>query len=276
VSPQAGPPGSFPEVEDALVDRLGRVPERAGLLTDFDGTLASIVPDPAEAQAAPGAARILRSLAERLGLVAVISGRPAGFLLERLSEAGPRVRLVGLYGLEEARGGVVRLSPACQPWLGPVRRVTAEALRRAPAGVLVEPKGASLTLHWRQAPDQEPAARALAEELAAASGLILQEGRLALELRPPVAVDKGTVVARLAGDLEVLAYAGDDVGDLAAFAALEDLAAAGRQVLRVAVVDQETPPALVDRADLVLPGPQAWLAGLRRLAEALGAGPLSA
>jgi trehalose 6-phosphate phosphatase len=273
VSESPGPEPAVGAAEEALVGLLGAEPARAGLLTDFDGTLASIVAEPAEAHALPGVVATLGALAKRLGLVAVISGRPAGFLLERLGGVGPRVRLVGLYGLEEARGGVVRLAPACQPWLGPVRQATLEATRRAPAGVLVEPKGASLTLHWRRAPDQEGAARRLAEELAGTRGLVLQEGRQAVELRPPLAVDKGSVVRSLAGDLPAVAYAGDDLGDLTAFEALGELAQAGRRVLRVAVVDQETPPALLERADLALPGPPAWLACLRRVARALGEPP---
>ena len=75
---------------------------------------------------------------------------------------------------------------------------------------------------------------------------------MSVELHPPVDIDKGTVVAELAVDASAVLYAADDLGDLPAFDALDDLASAGVHVVRVAVVGPESPPEIVDRADLTV------------------------
>ena len=74
-----------------------------------------------------------------------------------------------------------------------------------------------------------------------------------LELRPPVAADKGTAVAHLLGErgLQRGLYAGDDTTDLDAFAALAGLELG----VKVAVASTEGPPELREAADIVVGGP---------------------
>jgi trehalose 6-phosphate phosphatase len=83
-----------------------------------------------------------------------------------------------------------------------------------------------------------------------------------------VATDKGTIVARAAAGLAAACFLGDDVGDLPAFAALDRLAGAGTATVKVAVRSVESPPALLDQADLVVDGPAGALAVLEHLASA--------
>ena len=103
----------------------------------------------------------------------------------------------------------------------------AEARAEAPAGVYVEPKGLTVTLHWRRAPDRKDWVLAFAERQHARHGLAVHPGRAERELRPPIDVDKGTVVRALAaehaGQLRAVAVFGDDMGDLPAFAAVGEL-----------------------------------------------------
>jgi trehalose 6-phosphate phosphatase len=235
---------------------------------DFDGTLAPIVTDPDSAKPLTGAVEVLAALAAGFGMVGVVSGRPAEFLARQLSASGPGVRLVGVYGCEWVEEGLVRRAPEVEPWIEPVSEVLTVARATAPAGVGVEYKGASVTLHWRGAPDVEAWASSFAASWAARTGLVLQPGRMAIELRPPVDLDKGVVVERLAQGCKAACYLGDDVGDLVAFGALDRLAAKGVEVVRVAVVDAESPPELSESADLVLTGPAEALAVLRALAGA--------
>ena len=137
----------------------------------------------------------------------------------------------------------------------------------------VEPKGAALAIHWRRAPDAGPWAEAFARKRwAARSGLLLQPGRRALELRPPLDIDKGRVVEQVATGSSAALYAGDDAGDLPAFAALDRLAASGTVVVKMAVADDESPPELVAQADVAVPGPAEALDLLRRLADDAAAG----
>jgi len=251
-------------------------PATSAVLTDFDGTLAPIVADPALAAPLPGAPAVLGALARRFAVVAVVSGRPVAFLAERLAGAGPALRLYGAYGLEWIEGGEVRRAPEAEPWRAPVGEVAAAA-RAAFAGeaVGVEDKGTSVTVHWRGAPAAAGRARAFVRSWADRTGLELQPGRMAAELRPPLAIDKGAVVESLARHCGAVCFAGDDAGDLAAFAALDRLAVTGTRVVRVAVADEESPPELVAAADMVVRGPVEALALLAGLAARAGAGPAS-
>ncbi len=246
-------------------------PSSSAVLTDFDGTLAPIVPDPDDARPLPGVPGVLARLSERFGVVGVISGRPARFLERHLAASGPAVRLVGVYGFEWIEDGIVRRAPEVEPWVPAASEVLAAARAEAPKGVGIEDKGASVTLHWRGTPAAGEWASEFAKRWAARTGLTLQPGRMAVEFRPPVDLDKGRVVERLARDCTAACFAGDDAGDLAAFAALDRLADAGLRAVRVAVADEESPPELSASADLVLGGPEEALELLDRLARAAGA-----
>ena len=237
---------------------------------DFDGTLAQIVSDPSSAKPLSGGVEVLATLAARFGVVGVVSGRPAEFLLRHLSESGPAVKLVGVYGCEWVEEGAVRRAPEVEPWIEPVRQVLTVTRAEAPEGLGVEHKGVSLTLHWRGVPEMEGWASSFAATWAARTGLVLQPGRMAIELRPPVGPDKGLAVERLAQGCKAVCYLGDDVGDLVAFEALDRLAAKGVEAVRVAIADEESPPELSASADLVLRGPADALEMLRALAGATG------
>ena len=269
----------------ALLQPLAAEPERSALFLDFDGTLSAIVKDPREARPLPGVPALVAALAIPFALVAVISGRPTAFLAEVLGSP-PGVTLAGLYGLERALRG-----PAHDTWASVIDEVVAEATATAPEGVYVEPKGLTVTLHWRRVPEHEGWVLAFAARQRDARGLMVVQGRHERELRPPLDVDKGTVVRALVAEhdaqaahddtapLAAAAAFGDDVGDLPAFAALGDLAAAhGRDgspltVVRVAAVDTESPASVAAAADLTVPGAAGAVALLRDLAAAAGATP---
>ena len=88
---------------------------------------------------------------------------------------------------------------------------------------------------------------------------------MSVELHPPVAVDKGTVVEARATGTSTVAYLGDDEGDLPAFAALDRLAARGITTVKVAVRTVEASPTLLAQADVEVTGPEGALELLRSL-----------
>jgi trehalose 6-phosphate phosphatase len=245
-------------------------PGSSAVMVDFDGTLAPIVPDPATVRAVPGAARALGALTGSFGSVAVISGRPGSFLARRLRSAGRSVRLFGLYGLEEVVEGEVRIDQRVAEWLPIVAAAREAAERSAPGGVGLEDKTTSLTIHWRNAPSAASWAAGFAESQCDRVGLRRRFGRMSVELLPPVDVDKGTVVAALGQGMHAACFFGDDTGDLDAFAALDRLSRAGTSTVRVAVGDEESPPELLDAADLIVDGPSEACRLLRALAERSG------
>ncbi|HVM09793.1 MAG TPA: trehalose-phosphatase [Acidimicrobiales bacterium] len=238
-------------------------------MTDFDGTLATIVPNPADARAIDGAVDTLHELARRYGRVAVVSGRPVEFLGDRLGVAGrDDVGMIvsGLYGLERLERGHVMIHPSALQWIDVVADVVERAEAGAPEGVRVERKGLSMTIHVREAPEHAGWARSFAEGAADATGLALHDARMSYELRPPVAIDKGTVVSELIEGLDAACFLGDDYGDLPAFDALDRLEAdRGAHVIRVGVRSEEAPAELITRADVLVDGPEGSLAFLRSL-----------
>lgn len=261
-------------VPDALAASFGALvanPDRSVILTDFDGTLAPIVADPAAAQPLEGAVEVLHRLARHYARVAVVSGRPGRFLAQHLDmaeeEADSGLLAVGLYGLETVSGGEVSTHPTAEQWRPVVDEAADLAEQQAPAGVVVERKGMSVTLHYRASPEAAEWCREWAVEQAATTGLVLHRARMSEELRPALEVDKGTVVAGLAAGLDAACFFGDDHGDLPAFEALEQRALSqdGFTAVTVAVRSSEAPPELLDRADLVVDGPAGALAALRSL-----------
>jgi len=247
---------------DDLLAPLRADPSTAAVLCDFDGTLSAIVDLPAAARPIDGAVEALAELAERYRLVAVVSGRPVAFLQQHLPVS---VELVGLYGLEWVRDGEAIDHPDALPWRAVVERATAAALKELPPDVLVEPKGLTVTLHYRTAPERAVDIERWAAARAAVDGLVLHTGKMSVELHPPLAVDKGTTVRALATGLRAVGFIGDDIGDLPAFAALADLRAAGVATVSIAVRSAEPPRAVLDAADVVVEGPAGALDVLQRL-----------
>ena len=282
---------------------LRRALPRALIALDYDGTLAPIVRDPADSRPQAGALNALLALVPRVGQLVIITGRPALFVVETGGLARvPGLLVLGQYGAERWQAG--RLTTRLPlPGLQTARA----ALVDLPAGARLEDKGTALAVHTRQAAD--PAGLLLAlrpqlEKLATATGLACHLGRYVLELRPP-GDDKGRALTALLRPLPSgVLYAGDDVGDLPAFTALDGLdgldglsgldgldsldslagaagpaviggvagvagaAAAGGQavpVLRVCSDSAEAPAELRERADLLVDGP----AGVVALLEAL-------
>lgn len=231
---------------------------RLGVCVDFDGTLSPIVARPELATIVGGGREALALLVSRFPVVAVVSGRTR-LELEALIGV-PGVRLVGSYGLEGAELAASALEQV-------------RAAAGAVPGSYVEPKGASVAVHVRGAEDPDAAEVALAEPLATigrAHGLEVIEGKRVLELVPAGSPLKGGAVDRLVSEehLDALLYAGDDVADLRAFAALDRAAATGVPTVKVAVRGEETPVALAEDADLVVDGPGELVRFLARLEPA--------
>lgn len=247
-------------------ERLAADLATTAILTDFDGTLSEIVADPATAEPLPGAVELLEGLAARAQTVAVVSGRPLEFLEEHF---GAGVTLAGLYGLEVRCQGVIRRPPEVDRWRPVIEAAAAAARRELPERILVEPKGLALTVHYRTDPDRRDDVEAWARRRARETGLVYAQARCSVELNPPIAVDKGTVVASLVDPAVVKAacYLGDDRADLAAFAALRRLAIHDVAVHTVAVHGSETPDELLDAADQVVEGPRGAVALLSSLVQ---------
>ncbi|GAA1247333.1 MULTISPECIES: trehalose-phosphatase [Streptomyces] len=261
------------------LDVLLSDPARAVIALDFDGTLAPIVPDPEQARAHPGAVGALAALAPQVASVAVITGRPAGVAVRHGGFAGvpglEHLVVLGHYGAErwDAVTGTVH-APAPHPGVAAVRAELPGVLESVGAwrGTWIEEKGRAVAVHTRRAADPQAAFEALRaplSDLAARHGLIVEPGRLVLELRPP-GMDKGAALSayvREVGATSVL-YGGDDLGDLSAFAAVDELRKDGVPGLLVCSGSSEVTE-LAERADVVVDGPEGVVGLLSGLAGAI-------
>jgi trehalose 6-phosphate phosphatase len=253
-------------------------PAHALVGVDFDGTLAPIVKDPAQAWAHPGAAKALEAVASRYGTVAIITGRPAAVASELagLRAGGPfgeRLLVLGHYGFERWDGRTGELhTPPPSPGVARARGELTDLLAAvgAPAGTAIEDKELSLAVHVRQTAEPDTAFAQLhpaLSRLAADCGLHLEPGRFVLELRPH-GMDKGTALRALVTErgAQSVLFAGDDLGDIAAFDAIETLRDSGVPGICVWSASQEV-AALADRTDLTVNGPEGVVELLQALAS---------
>lgn len=258
-----------------LVAVLRQAPERSAVLLDIDGTLAPIAANATDARVPDATRATLAQLVERFALVACVSGRQA---IEARRIVGlDQLDYLGNHGLESLSPGAAapETLAAAAAWHPRVRAFAVGALDRHPeaaaAGLWIEDKGPIQALHWREAEDQDAAERIAAAIATAATehGLALHHGRKVLELRPPLAFDKGSAIQRLLTDRSFASalYAGDDHTDVDAFRGLRALRDQGMigSAVCVAVRDAETPDAVADAADAAVDGTD----GLRRLLDAL-------
>lgn len=255
---------------EALTATAGTDGGRA-FLFDFDGTLAPIADDPDLAAPVPGVIELISALADGAARVAIVSARQVSFLAAHFTSARSGLDLYGVYGLETSSGGRTVTDPAALPWLDTIRQLAIRAEAELPATTLVEYKRVSVALHFRRAPQTAPLVTGWAQDRAVELGLRVQPGRMVVELKPPAARDKGTVVRTVTAGVDTAWYFGDDVSDLAAFAALADREAAdpGFLGVRVAVANPESGHQVAAEADLTVPAPEQVLDLLAEIVHAL-------
>jgi trehalose 6-phosphate phosphatase len=238
-------------VEDAVEAALKVFTARpSALVTDVDGTLSRIVSRPEQARVEEAARRSLRRLSELLDMVAVITGREES--VARGMVGVDTLTYVGSYALDATRGLTFdQVAPA-------LTRVE-ESLAELPC-VELERKQVSFALHYRNCVDSERIGAELFELLqpiALDTGTKLLEGKLVLEVAPVALPDKGTALTGLLLENEIrgAVFVGDDLADATAFRELRNRRADGTAPgLCLAVVDDETPQAVRDAADLELRG----------------------
>ena len=246
---------------------------------DFDGTLAPIVEDPESAHIHPDAPEVLVRLAAQVRAVAVVTGRPARQVLalggledvgNAIGESGRELFVLGQYGNERWTSTQRRvISPKPPRGLATFVSELPRLVRHAGAdGAWIEEKGLAVAVHTRRLEDPTAAYERLLPVLGEAAKrheLDVEPGRAVIEIRAH-GMDKGAAVRRLVEELEARAvlFGGDDLGDVEAFKAVEQLRGQGLSGVLVCSASDEQ-GALAEMADLVVPGPAGVLDVLRRL-----------
>lgn len=268
---ETGRDGGMPVTPFPGVDEHGLARVRAalsahpnGLFTDVDGTISPIAPSPETATLLPGIADLLEQARARFEVVAAVSGRSA---LDAARLVGMRdITYIGNHGLERLipqEDGQLALDivPEAQPYaaeIGAVLDDIEEALGPRMPGLLVERKGVTGSIHVRRTADPIAAEQAIMRELArsdVAPRLRVTRGKMVVEVRPPIAIDKGAAVTALIKErgLRGALYLGDDRTDIDAFRAVRRLTESGLSAgAAIAVLHPESPPELAEEADIAL------------------------
>ncbi|MDE2836032.1 MAG: trehalose-phosphatase [Chloroflexota bacterium] len=224
------------------------------VFTDIDGTLSPIVADPAAATLPDTTREALRTLVERIPVVA-LTGR--GVADARKIVGLESLVYSGNHGAEWWEAGVASIEPAAAPYAPRVREI-AEAVRNgiATPGVLLEVKGVSLSVHYRNANDPEAARREVLGFLAVhAEGMAIREGKMVVEVRSPVPLSKGEAVRSFIKQkgLASALVLGDDRTDAEAFVVIREMREAGEvRGLCAAVATADAPSELLAAADYAL------------------------
>jgi trehalose 6-phosphate phosphatase len=261
---------------------LTAIAGQAVVALDFDGTLAPIVADPTRAHIHPDAGAVLIGLAPKVRAIAVVTGRPARQVLDlgglekvadALAGAGTELLVFGQYGNERWTSSDRAIAGPRPPvGLATLLRDLPRILRAAGApDAYVEDKGLAVAVHTRRLADPQAAFDRLLvplREAAEEHDLVIEPGKQVIEVRSG-GMDKGLVVDRLVDTLaaKAILFAGDDLGDVEAFEALDAWDAEGLTTLKVcsASPGDAEQSALMPLADIVVDGPDGVLDLLRRL-----------
>ena len=210
--------------------------ERILLLLDFDGTLSEIVPRAEDAVLREGNRSLLGELSACPSITCgILSGRALEDVAKRVDVPG--LVYGGNHGLEIRGPGIDYLHPEASATVTAIAEAASHlnaALSPVP-GAAVEDKRLTLTVHYRRSPPElhgqvQQLFFDSAQPLVDAGVARISNAKMALELRPAVAWDKGQALllihSRLAPDA-VPVYVGDDATDEDAFKAAQSIGGIG-------------------------------------------------
>ena len=242
---------------DLIQEALNQSP--FGLITDVDGTISQTAPTPQQAKISPLCHYYLSNLCNHLALVATISGRPAIEVKNMIKIDG--MVYIGNHGLERWTKGHSELQKDVQDYSRLIKTAIKELTPLLSIeGISIENKGVTATIHYRLCREPQLAEREIlnaVEALSQAGRLRIIKERMAIDLLPPVEVNKGTATLDLIQEYNLQGgiYLGDDLTDVDAFkaihAASHDLDFQG---FAIGIISQEMPEKLVAEADFTLNG----------------------
>ena len=204
------------------VERLPAANPDWAFFLDVDGTLLEIADQPSAVRVDLDLLDLIGKLSRNSGgALALVSGRSISDLEELLGVQ--HMPLAGQHGLERRDAtGRLWIHAAPPGAKCAIKEALVPVLARHP-GLLLEDKGLTLALHYRQAPHLAAYAQRLMAKLMqeAGGGLELQKGKRVMEIKP-AGIDKGTAVAEYLAESPFRGrhpvFIGDDLNDEHGFA----------------------------------------------------------
>lgn len=202
---------------------------RASLFLDLDGTLLPLVDRPDAVVAGDDLRDLIARLADALpGRLAIVSGRSIAQIDAILGDVARSVMLAGSHGGEFRDRSGTHVTPERPAALADAAALFAAFAATDPR-LLIEEKSLGVAAHYRTAPELGGEAVALGEQVAGDLGLVLQHGKMMIEVRAPG--DKGTAIRSLMAS-EAMAgtrpvFLGDDMTDEDGFVVVAEMGGAG-------------------------------------------------
>jgi trehalose 6-phosphate phosphatase len=206
-----------------------------------------------------------------------VSGRAVIDLQARVGL--PHLTYVGNHGLDRWQDGRVKLAAQVASFRPKIEGALRDLRARPIDGMLIEDKGATISIHYRLAKNPDAVAHLLqivVQETADEHGLNVFPGRMIFELRPPIGINKGTTFRELIQEyaLEAAVYLGDDTTDVDALRMAGVLRRENACfALGIGVESADMPLAVREEADLLATGVPdveaflGWLLQARRTAD---------
>lgn len=249
---------------------------RLAIFSDIDGTISPIAAQPDAAFVIPAAVEALDRLAAAGVTVVLVTGRAAADA--RAMVGLDQLAYAGNHGFELLAGDRHVVLPEVEVAARAIGEAVVEVQKLVTEaglnGILFEDKRYTGSIHYRLAADRDDARARLQPILSAVvedRGLRLTEGRLVFEIRPSIPMNKGVFVAGYLGvDPHAAAvFLGDDLTDVDGFAAVHAALVTGvvRAALNVGVTAVESPPEVIDVADVLINGPSQLAEALRLFAD---------
>ncbi len=248
-----------------------------GLVFDIDGTLSPIAPTSEAAQLYPGVVPLLEQ-ARQHAHVAIMTGRAIDDGAAKVNVEG--LTYIGTHGLEWSDGlpwlHPVQIAPGALEFVEPGKHLLdlVELHLSDLPGVRIQRKRIGGAIHYRLSPHPQRARQrilSLLEEPARQINMSLSEGKRIVEVRAPLAVDKGQALRRFVEhfSLQGVIFAGDDRTDLDAVLEIGKLRQEGITALAIVVQHPDSLPVLLEHADVVVQEVDGMVELLREIVERL-------
>jgi len=248
----------------SLLDNLSEIAsiltlQPSGFITDIDGTISPSSVDPLHIAIPEKNLHYLSRLVPKMALVAILSGRATNEIARLVNISD--VKYVGHYGLEWSEGDRFILHPEARQYLSEMRSLAAEIqLLRDIPGVVIQDKGATISLHYRLSKQPEKTRESLINFLNKSPHVkhlqVIEENRV-VGIVPPVDYNKGDAIASLILKyrLKSAVFMGDDTADVPAFRAIHAAEAnSDFKGVAILVTGSDTPPGIIKEADYTLDG----------------------
>lgn len=199
------------------------------IITDIDGTISNICTEPHEAFVSKSMQDVLKQVEKKFSHLIIITGRSLEDAFKMIDIPG--ASYMGNHGMEYMDDGQIKPDPATITYIS-IFNVLYEKLKNELnidiPGIYIENKQTSISIHYRTTKNPELTRNIILKTLnnmKETENLKIKEGKMIIELRPPVGKDKGNVIKEIIDKYGTkhLLYLGDDVTDVDAFKQISEL-----------------------------------------------------